>query len=69
MVRPDKQDIDHLKQKDKELSRLPELDKEESKLKKGESFLKRLLRSKKVRIKDETMHHPKEMKLKKQKKR
>ncbi|MFH1064837.1 MAG: hypothetical protein V1729_07160 [Candidatus Woesearchaeota archaeon] len=69
MTRPDKRKIDHLKQEDKELSKLPELDKEDTVLKKEESFLKRLLRTKKVKIADETIHHPKEMQLKKQKKR
>jgi hypothetical protein len=50
MVKPRKKKVEKLKKQDKKLSELPSLKEEKTRFEKGESFLKRLLRPRKLEV-------------------
>ncbi|MBW2965118.1 hypothetical protein KY363_06685 [Candidatus Woesearchaeota archaeon] len=64
MVKLDTKKVKLLKQQDKELSRLPTIDKEKRVFSKGESLLKKLSVRKKIRFNPKMLSKPKQQQMK-----
>jgi hypothetical protein len=68
MVRPKKEQLEKLKKQDKELAKLPSLEQEKKRFKKGESLLKKMTRTQTVEFDLHQLAHSRKTKLKRKKK-